>query len=192
MPPDILPPAGGGRGEDGAVGGEPSLAQGRGAEEEAPDPSGLGRTAAPEFRVGHFRLRPLRLGWHPAAALLARWARGLTPQWTSISPIVPIDWRQRGTLRAHEENEDKEKPSNPLRLLGFSGWRRRESNPPPHQVPALLPFRRAPPPAGRRAPGSVEQEGVRVLDLVETGSPPLIAGLKRKRLMASRAASFSP
>jgi hypothetical protein len=23
------------------------------------------------------------------------------------------------------------KPSNPLRLLGFSGWRRRESNPPP-------------------------------------------------------------
>jgi hypothetical protein len=37
--------------------------------------------------------------------------------------------RDTCTLRAHEEQGTKEKPSNPLRLLGLPGCPRRDSNP---------------------------------------------------------------
>ena len=46
-------------------------------------------------------------------------------------PLVRCTFHGARTLGAHEENEGKEKPSNPLRLLGFSGWKRRQSNPLP-------------------------------------------------------------
>jgi hypothetical protein len=51
----------GGRGGDRAAEGERVVGpRGRGAEEETHARCGLGRTAAPSFRFGHFRLRPLR------------------------------------------------------------------------------------------------------------------------------------
>ncbi|HYH95520.1 transposase zinc-binding domain-containing protein [Hyalangium sp.] len=72
------------RGGGGAAGGEPVVGpRARGAAQEAHAPPGLGRTAAPEFRVGHFRLRPLRRqapgvgqAYGPASGALDMGARG--------------------------------------------------------------------------------------------------------------------
>ena len=55
---------------------------------------------------------------------------GRLPPRAGLPPAGQVHLHGARTLRAHEETEGKEKPSNPVRLLGFSGWRRRESNPP--------------------------------------------------------------
>ena len=56
---------------------------------------------------------------------------GRLPPWAGLPSVGQVHFRGARTLGAHDENEDKEKPSNPVSLLSSSGWRRRESNPQP-------------------------------------------------------------